>query len=805
MTLINLTTLRFIIVGGAGALVYFLCSYLFLTLTQLPAFLASLLAYVCSFGFSYLGQKCWAFRSTASHRVTLSRYAILQIFCAIFAATFTHISVSVSQLSPLYASAIATFLTCGISYFASSLWVFSDSPSPDFNIEKPKALGNISKDSNKLLILSGVVFCIVYIFLYSHTAWIVNLLAGHDDYLFIKQAYSLTQGEWLGEYSKFTLMKGPGYAFFLALTHWLGFPLYVLAAILHCIAVSLFARCIYSLGKSKALAITIFIALLFIPLVISNGRVVRDQIYPDQFLLGFSALIYSLFLADTFAKRFGSAIISGGIIAWFWLTREEGVWILPSIGLLILFAIFRFWSNKSIKSWFISSVGTVIVTFLIGITGFKLANFITYNSFIGLDIKEHNFKSALSALQSVQAGELISHVPVTQLAMKSIYQVSPSFSELKPYYDSTPSWLDAGCSIYQWTCGKEYAGGWFIWSLRDAAASVGYYEAPEKAAGFFGKLAKEINQACDSEQLQCQKSLLAFMPKIAEKDFNKLPETLIKLVETLFLFDRSSQSIYSQSHIIGINLESKLAVLDFFHSRGHFNLSGKEVMVTGKYKNTDQVYKTLNLKILNSLGDEFPYHVTSGSSVSGDNGFSSFSIESTCPENCSLEIGMVGEDPLNLPIPEKNLAINQKVPMTIGNWRVAFEKVTWKATLVAKYGDEEKIIYKLREKLFIGYQIMLPILFIAGLLAFLLVSFKTFKKQTVSSFFVITCAIWIAIFARLTILLLVHMSSFDAINGHYFMPLYSLVLMSSMMSIYQFINIFTSLSIDSSKAVFQKN
>ena len=143
---LNWKTVRFIIVGVLGALVYFSCSYLFLTYSELPAFLASLFAYACSFSFAYLGQKYWAFRSIAPHSVTLFRYAVLQVCCATFAATFTQVFVSYSDLSPVLLSALAAVLTSGISYIVSSCWVFADSDrqgslSGHFNNLEYQALG----------------------------------------------------------------------------------------------------------------------------------------------------------------------------------------------------------------------------------------------------------------------------------------------------------------------------------------------------------------------------------------------------------------------------------------------------------------------------------------------------------------------------------------------------------------------------------------------------------------------------------------------------------------------------------------
>ncbi len=89
-------------------------------------FWASIIAYGCAFGAAYLGQKIWAFRSTLSHRVSLPRYAALQLGCALFAAAVTELASLFGNYSPLYTSALATVLVSVVSYFVSLLWVFAD-------------------------------------------------------------------------------------------------------------------------------------------------------------------------------------------------------------------------------------------------------------------------------------------------------------------------------------------------------------------------------------------------------------------------------------------------------------------------------------------------------------------------------------------------------------------------------------------------------------------------------------------------------------------------------------------------------
>lgn len=775
---LNWKTVRFIIVGVLGALVYFICSYLFLSYTQLPAFVSSLLAYACSFGFAYLGQKYWAFRSIAPHSITLFRYAVLQAGCATFAASFTQVSVSYSDLSPLLLSGLAAVFTSGISYIVSSCWVFADASEQHLNqhLDWPKPI----------FFLIWLLLCIWYIFMYYYMPWNMSMFGIHDDRLFVNLAYSLTNGDWLGDFSQFTLMKGPGYAFFLTLTHISGLPLFLLVAIFHSFSVSFFSWCIYRLGKSKILSGTLFLVLLALPLVISNGRVIRDQIYPDQFLLGLSALIFSLFIADTLIKRCGTALLAGLVFAWLWLTREEGVWILPSVALLIVFALVQFWREQSLKQKFVSSVLVIILSFVSVHLAFKYVNMQHYGHFVGVDIKEKNFKEALAALQSVRDGGVISHVPVSQKAIKRIYEVSPSFLELKPFLNSpgATGWLGFGCGLYPWTCSGEYAGGWFIWLLRDAVASLGYYRTPTAASDFYARLADEINQACDLERLHCERSLLAHMPKISEQDIATIPDTLEQLYKMVLISEMEPRNIGLYSSLEGREPD-KLAVLDFLHSQDRFKIASN-VTITGKYKVAVESLDKIDIVISNNKGETFRHTIEYQFMLPDEQQFYPFIIESNCPGDCLLTINIGGEEKLNEVIPEDSDASKPIEKILLGHLWVTFDKVAWERKWTSVFSDKEKLTYETRQVLLVIYRTIFPVLLGVGGISFLLMSGVYIKQGTLPILYVVSCAVWLAMLVRMAVLVLVHISSFPAIIMLYSMPLYSLLLIASLISVYLF-------------------
>jgi hypothetical protein len=94
-----------------------------------------------------------------------------------------------------------------------------------------------------------------------------------------------------------------------------------------------------------------------------------------------------------------------------------------------------------------------------------------------------------------------------------IYAVSPAFAELRPFLD--------GDVVNGWSKWGPYAGRdistHFVFALRDAVASAGYYSSGVAAAAYYRRLASEVNTACDKGLLECYGKDNSIIPKSAYK------------------------------------------------------------------------------------------------------------------------------------------------------------------------------------------------------------------------------------------------------------------------------------------------
>ncbi len=339
--------------------------------------------------------------------------------------------------------------------------------------------------------------------------------------LFISLGRFLAQGKWLGPFNQFTLMKGPGYPAFLALSHWLGISITLAHALFHCAAVLIFVAVAHRFMRSYLLSGLLFALLLWQPTALSLLRVLRDRLYFDQLLILLASLMWMLFAARSNRERAAAGAVSGAMLGWIWLTREEGLWLVPALAVLFAVSLFHARRAGALRGFAISAA-IFLGIFAATQIGFAAANWWAYGKFIGVDFKEANFRRALGALASVHSGETKPDILVSSATRKRIYEVSPAFASLAGDLEGGmgQGWIKTSCTLQPETCG-EIGAGWFMWTLRDATAHAGHYTSPQEASTFYGRIADEIKTACADGRLRCTPQLIPEMPAVTLAEMRK--------------------------------------------------------------------------------------------------------------------------------------------------------------------------------------------------------------------------------------------------------------------------------------------
>jgi len=379
-----------------------------------------------------------------------------------------------------------------------------------------------------------------------------------DDAWFARTAESLLDGRWMGSYDQTTLIKGPAFSYFLALNHIAGMPVTLTLALAFVAATSYLCWVLWRFGGlHQVVAFSLFVLLLLQPALVPT-RVVRDGIYHSLFLVVLAASL-AIALDRRPGVPWAHAVAAGLSLGFLWITREEGIWVLPALLLLALVG-WRARRGSGNRRWWLVGLATVLFVAALPALVTSTVNRIEYGTFAVVDFTGGPFQSALKDLDSISAGGEIPHVPVSRAALTAAFDVSPAARELQAYFDGPAILgLRTTCLTYPEACG-EVAGGWFAWALRDASAAAGHYSSSAEADRYWNQISKEIRIACESGSLRCSSNPIPLLPVIGSDVLGRIPEAMVRAAEmTVYHADnRSPPTLASRGTADELNRTSQL-------------------------------------------------------------------------------------------------------------------------------------------------------------------------------------------------------------------------------------------------------
>lgn len=371
----------------------------------------------------------------------------------------------------------------------------------------------------------------------------------HDDALFVRLALSILDGTWLGAYDNLTLAKGAAFPLFMAATHEIGLPLRAAEALLYTGSVTVFCLTVRRLIRSDLLLFLLFSLLLFAPIFWTTdlARIVREPLYASLSLLLFAGFLAAF---PPVSDETGSISPASGSLraaalglcaGIYWLTREEGVWLLPALvpvlAYLLLTTSWRGGSRALVNRLPLGRIAIAIACFGAVILAVNAANHAVYGVFRNNEFRASHFVSAYGALNRIEQGEWRRRIVVSEESLRQAYEVSPTARELKPYFETEgKGWAQIACDIPgdHGSC-SEIPAGWFMWALRDAASAAGHYRSAPEAEAYFAALAREINAACDDGRLQCIAPRNTMMPPFRlhylSDALERMPDLLVKVLD----------------------------------------------------------------------------------------------------------------------------------------------------------------------------------------------------------------------------------------------------------------------------------
>ncbi len=624
-------------------------------------------------------------------------------------------------------------------------------------------------------LLACLLAAMANIVIATHTPTTLLADAFGDDATFIYWVGTLLSGNYLGNYNAGTLAKGPGYSVYLSLNHLSGLPISLSNALLFLAALAAFSYMVARTYGAFVAGALVFVLGALHP-VLPMERFLRDSIYPAQVLLILAGFLAAFYVFWQRPLRFG--ILAGLALGWFWLTREEGPWVIPALALLAIggFGVARR-DGRGLRQPLYASLA-IAGGLLFCNLAYVTANWAAYGSFVGNEFKEKNFSRALSLLQSVRDGDQIPYVPISKSTRRIVYGVSPTFASLEKSLDPTDRPIaDHGCRFYKQTCG-DHAGGWFIWQFRSAAASVGAFQSPATASAFFGKMADEIELACEADRLTCEPGLLSLMPHVHPEQVRMFPSKVL----------HAARLVMDPTRVI--NARPSSGSLDL----RNFAL---DVLNHPRIQPTEGPDKTLILRFWwTPKADEWPFFTVTdaagmpaiqtleyqgarGRPAAGPVGLT---ITTRCDVTCILSIEPgPNQERLTVPLAE---AFNAQRTFDTAYGRLL---LSVKETLPDGHGS--KIIAKIRGMMAEAYVPLLWILVPLGVAAMAVAAPMSLFRRAHLEGAVLAASLWGLVICRLALIALIEISAFPAMTKYYLGPAIVLVIPAALCSIFSLLEI----------------
>ncbi|MEA2992995.1 MAG: hypothetical protein QOD40_1915 [Alphaproteobacteria bacterium] len=633
------------------------------------------------------------------------------------------------------------------------------------------------------LFIIGMGF--IYVLMYVHTPLAVNSSFPHDDTLFMTIGRYLAEGRWLGPYDQFTLMKGPGYPAFLALTNWLGISVSLSHALFHCGAIAFFVAIAHKFMKSFVLSGLLFVLLLWHPIAIGPFllRIIRESIYYGQILVFVGALAWACLSASGWRERAFYGALSGAVFGWFWLTREDGVWMVPAIAILLTAGGLRATRERTVRE-FAGACLVFVVVFAGTQIAFRSVNWWVYGKFVSVDSKEANFQRALGAINSVLSGGNRLFVPITRTARERVYEVSPSFKSVAIYLDGDlgKAYDGISCPLQPTSCG-DIGSSVFLWALREAAAAAGQYTSPAKASAFFERVADEITGACSRGDLECNPQFIAEIPQVYREQFAQIPQGYLKVLDLLVMLQPSIHLDPSSgdearlgTHLRFLNYPPHTASVDIpsraasYRFLGWYYKSGRSWMTVAVAPAADLRFERIDSPDIAS-GFKDPEATRQR-----------FSIYTHCSEDCILRFETTEGD-----VVERKLAdLRAPIGFDLGSGRVNFDVTEVVADPGSQATLAENAAQGLREEAVTHYSyVFIPVLAL-GIIGFFVSTLFYWRTAIFNPCYVFALALWATIFVRITMLVIVEATWIQSIfSGHspYLTSLYFLLVAAAVLSI----------------------
>jgi len=398
-----------------------------------------------------------------------------------------------------------------------------DSAKPATTGEKKAGASDFRKRPNpgkSVLFVGFALLAGLYFLTYINANNDLRTFARHDDALFVQQGMDIAAGHWLGEYTRLTLVKTPGFPLFVALSIKTRIPYLWLTAICHIVAVFfLLRKSAFLFDRTRFLLYLLGGFLLFNPILAGALRIYRFQLPAICFVV-FLGTVVHLFNPHRRKRHwyvsipdFLTAFLAYGFL---WFSREESLYF---TGCLVTALIGYLLTRPSLAHPLRNL--SFVLSGLVGIGVFWLAicslNNRHYGRFIVCEKTSPPYTEAIGAFLSIADPARPSHVSGSTASREKILKIAEEVPEFRRMSTELLTFSGRWQGTYLDRRTLEFVAkpkgtltvSHFEWAWMDAASAAGYYKNARTLATFHQGLADGLKKAIEEDRLSTEPDILA--------------------------------------------------------------------------------------------------------------------------------------------------------------------------------------------------------------------------------------------------------------------------------------------------------
>ncbi len=385
------------------------------------------------------------------------------------------------------------------------------------------------------LVLSSQITSFIFISKWNN----ISIVGGDvDGALFMKLAEHIINGNWLGDYNKFTLVKSPGYAIWLAFANMTGVQYTIVFHLLFVISVYLYSIALQVNLKSRPVTIMILLVLPWFPYAYFL------ETYRDLFLsvtyLNCASITLILYKYDYFNPKHRAKIfipliviysINVGILS---ITREDYYLVFVPPLILVFFKLILNLNNAdSLNPKIIKMLILIMVINVISINFAQLLVKEKNRNFYGVNLvndwRYGAFPDLVNQLENFNVNGQDHRFVITRAQRQDLSGFSANFARYTTDLENDAQGWNAQSCIYLKVC-EDVTKGWFPWALRDSMEGKGVFINASNFQEETTNLVIELKGICVSGLVKCDESNLIYSINRA------LVPTMFSEIKLLFYF-----------------------------------------------------------------------------------------------------------------------------------------------------------------------------------------------------------------------------------------------------------------------------